>query len=208
MPGVFLDIGAHEGLTLEAVVDYGFDHIYSFEPMPEQFAKLTERYGDLDHVTLLNYGLSNATGVRSVYGSNEQYEASVYRAPRIDDSYETVCQFVRASSWFAEHLADVKAPVVAKINCEGSEVDILDDLIDTGDIWRIGNAAIAFDIRRFPHGETRYRALRHRFDEIGFDVNLRWQMLGWNVKPGDSWHDYHRMICEDWLDRLPRWDLP
>jgi len=209
MPGIFLDVGAHEGLTLEVVADYGFDHIYSFEPMPEQFAILEQRFGDRPDITLLNYGLSNRTCELPVYGSNSEYEASVYQAPgRIDDSIKTTCRFVRATDWVRDNLDDSASPIIAKLNCEGSEADILEDLIISEEIWRFGNIAIAFDIRRFPQGEYRYRALRDKFEEINFEVNLRWQMLGWNVPPGRGDIDYRQMVCDDWLDRLPRWDLP
>lgn len=198
MKRIFLDIGAHEGQTLEIVTQerYGFDEIHSFEPMPGQFATL-----DRFDVNLHNFGLSDRTCSRPVYGANEQYEASVYRAPgRIDDSVETECDFVRATDWFKRNVPS-DAQVIAKMNCEGSEADILNDLIKSKEIWKIDHVAIAFDIRRFPDGELRYLDLRGLMEDIGFNVYERWVMLGANVPPGSE-ATYQQMVGADWLDDL------
>jgi FkbM family methyltransferase len=202
MARIFLDIGAHEGQTLEVVTQpkWRFDEIHSFEPMPGQFAKL-DRFSDDERVTLHNFGLSDKTGSRDLYGANEQYEASVYRAPgRIDDSVVTTAEFVRASDWMAENVSSDDV-VLAKMNCEGSEADILLDLIETDEIWKLDHVAIAFDIRRFPGGERRYAQLRRLLEEINFPVHARWVMLGAAVPPGEE-ATYEQMIGHDWFGQI------
>jgi len=189
---IFLDIGAHNGHTVEAVADMDFDQIFSFEPMPEQFAELERRFGYLPNVTLLPFGLSNETGKRSLYGSNNNLEASVYpTGATVDESFVTRCDFVSASEWFAANLAD-EDTVYAKINCEGSEVDILNDLVESGEIWKIHSVTVCFDVQNIPGQEHREWETRQAMDDIGFNVG-RWHLFGAAV--GDT----HRDRILDWL---------
>lgn len=193
---VFLDIGAYEGETVEAVIGMGFDQVYAFEPMPTQFAELARRFGNRPDVTLLNYGLSDMTCDRPVYGSNEHYEASVYpEAPQIDDQIVTRCSFVKATDWFRDNL-EPGDRVVAKVNCEGSEVDILDDLIESGEIWTLEAVTICFDINRFEGREHRETQTRNSLATIGFDIP-RWHLFG--AAQGET----HQDRIRDWLQSVP-----
>jgi len=174
---IFLDIGAHNGHTVDAVAGMDFDQIFSFEPMPEQFAELERRFGHLPNVTLLPFGLSDVTGKRSLYGSNANLEASVYPpGDTVDESIVTRCHFVSASEWFEANLTD-DDEVFAKINCEGSEVDILNDLVESGEIWKIHAVTICFDVQNIPGQEHREWETRQAMEEIGFNVG-RWHLFG------------------------------
>lgn len=168
---VFLDVGAHEGQTLDEVVfgGYGFDCIYAFEPMPFQFLKLARRPWGGAPVLLRNYGLSNRSGELPLYGNNDGMEASVYPDKRdVDETVVTTCQFVRASEFFADWLT-LADTVVVKLNCEGSEVAILNDLAASGEIWKIANVLIDFDIRKVPGLEPEADIVLDRLARIGFD---------------------------------------
>jgi len=189
---VFLDIGAYDGTTVEAVADMDFDRIYSFEPMPDQFAELDRRFGDLPNTTLLNFGLSDSTGTRHMYGANGHFEASVYSAGEsVDEKVVTRCEFVSASDWFRENLTKDDT-VFVKINCEGSEVDILDDLVASGEIWKIHSATICFDVQNIPGQEHRESETRAAMDAIGFNVG-RWHLFGAAQGPT------HRDRILDWM---------
>lgn len=169
----FVDIGAHNGMTVEAALECGFDRVYAFEPMPREFAALTAAYGNDPRVQLHNFGLSNATGSRTMYGSNDNHAASIHRtAWQVDPDATTECKFVDAGEWFRDH-----APqgVVVKINCEGSECDIFDSLIDAGQMDKIRTVVICFDVRLVPGLAYREDEIRARFAEIGFD---RWHLFG------------------------------
>ena len=189
---IFLDIGAHEGQTVEAVSDMDFDRIFAFEPMPEQYARLVERFGDLPNVTLLPFGLSDVTGTLPVFGSNENLEASVYpMGGTVDELIVTVCDFVSASEWFKANLTD-EDTVYAKINCEGSEVDILSDLVESGEIWKLHSVTVCFDVQNIPGQEHREWETRQAMDDIGFNVG-RWHLFG--AAQGET----HRDRILDWM---------
>lgn len=165
---IFLDVGSHEGQTLEEVTKprYRFDRIYAFEPMAREFDILTERFGHLGNVALFNFGLADSSGRRDLYGTNDGMEASIY--PEKLDTDETVvsrCSFVRASEFVAE-LPDV--PIYVKLNCEGAEVLILDDLIGSREIHRLANVMIDFDIRKVPGRDHEAAAVLRRLKSVGF----------------------------------------
>lgn len=168
---IFLDIGAHEGHTLEEVTKpaWPFTRIYAFEPMPDQYETLRARFGSDERVSLLAYGLSNKSGAATLYGSNAGLEASLYADKiDVDETIATECLFVRASAFF-EMTLNREEPVFVKLNCEGAEVPILDDLIDSGEIWKATNVMIDFDIRKVPGKESEAERILARLAEIGFD---------------------------------------
>jgi FkbM family methyltransferase len=168
---IFLDVGAHEGQTLDEVTKpgYRFNRVYAFEPMPAQYGQLVDRFGGDPRVTLCKFGLADRTGTLSLYGDNTAMEASLHPTKRdVDASVVTECRFVRASEFFAENVAagDI---VVVKLNCEGAEIVILGDLIDSGEIWKLANVMIDFDIRKVAGFEHQEHELLDRFAGIGFD---------------------------------------
>ena len=64
-----------------------------------------------------------------------------------------------ANEWFRENI-DPEDYIVVKTNCEGSEVDILDSLIDGDYMKNIYSFLVTFDIRE--HKEYQYREIEIR----------------------------------------------
>lgn len=174
---IFLDVGAHDGQTLAEVLkpEYRFDRVYAFEPMPAQYENLVVRFtprSEPPELVLCEYGLANSTGSLPIFGTNDEMEASLYAGKAdVDRRVVTICAFVQASAWFRATLppAEDGATVVVKLNCEGAECEILDDLIDSGEIWKITTAAVDFDVRKIPGMEYREGEIVDRLRAIGFD---------------------------------------
>ncbi len=61
----------------------------------------------------------------------------------------TECRFVRASEWIRWNVSDGDW-VVLKMNCEGCECDILDDLLDSGEWRKLAHVLCDFDVRKSP----------------------------------------------------------
>lgn len=165
---IFLDVGAHDGQTLEEVLKpgYPFTKVYAFEPMPTQYANLIRLHDDPRLVTV-NAGLSNRTGIRPVYGTNTAMEASVFAEKNdVDAAVATECRFIRASDFFHDRIPQA---AVVKLNCEGSECDILTDLAISGEIHKITNVMIDFDVRKIPGQKHREKEVLKLLGDIGFD---------------------------------------
>ena len=167
---ILLDVGARNGESLGEFVTWPFDEIYAFEPMPTQFTNACTTLIELDdpRVMIHNFGLSNETGTMTMYGADVNGEASVY-ASKVDirDQATTVCDFVRASEFF--DLLPRSSDIYMKLNCEGSEIAILHDLIDTGNLERVLAFRVEFDISRCVGYEDEADRLLARLEEIGYD---------------------------------------
>ncbi len=192
---ICLDVGAHEGQSLEEMVEHPeLDAIYAFEPMKREFDTLVERFGDRENVYIYNYGLSDRTGTLPVYGSNDRCEASVYKSKTdLDPNIMTECEFRNATEVFLDIPPDAR--VLVRMNCEGSEVPILNNLISSGQIAKIHSLMFELDIRRCAGHEHEGDELLARLAAIGFDrFECHEPLLG---EPTGT----HRERIAAWLDK-------
>lgn len=155
---VFLDVGAHEGETLHAVRDpkYRFDRIYCFEPASSCWPALEAVH---DHrVTVCHFGLWNQTCELPLYDSGSA-GASMFADKFNAQPPQEVSRFVRASDWFGANLLD-DDELYLKLNCEGAEFDIVEDLLESGEFERVRSAMIDPDVRKIPSREHREGVVR------------------------------------------------
>lgn len=151
---IFLDVGGYIGETLEEVTKpiYGFDKIYCFEPASVNWGKLSKF-----NIELCKFGLWNKTTFTFLYGSGFR-GASLYSDRYRNDGIIEDAYFIKASRWFNENL-NYGHDIYMKLNCEAAECDILEDLIDSGEINKLKNVMVDFDVRKFP-------SQRHREGEL------------------------------------------
>jgi FkbM family methyltransferase len=162
---VFLDVGAHEGETLDAVRDakFGFERIYCFEPASACWPAL-ESVRDR-RVTVCRFGLWNQTTEHDLFDPGS-IGASLFADKFKEPRGAARAQFVRATDWFRDNLA-AGDEVYVKLNCEGAEVDIVEDLLDSGELARARAVMIDPDVRKVPSQAHRERELRERLAASG-----------------------------------------
>lgn len=161
MRKVFLDVGANSGQSLEAARCYDFDAIYCFEPVPDHYTKLTagfidsdrgagyqvKRYYD-DRVVICQFGLWSDNKEMILY-SPHTLASSVFKDHPHGEGGAVVGQFVNASEWFKENIQDGDM-VIMKLNCEGSECTIIENLLNSNELRRVTNFMIDFDANKIP----------------------------------------------------------
>jgi len=186
---VFLDVGAHEGSSLHAVRDpkYGFDRIYSFEPAPPCWAAL-EAVAD-GRVTVCRFGLWNRTCEQALYDPGSR-GGSLFEDKFRSTPPTELSQFVRATDWFHEHLGAADE-IYVKLNCEGAECDIVEDLLDSGELARVRSVMIDPDVRKIPSLAHREREVRERLAASGLTNYLMEE----DVMVGET----HRARIQNWL---------
>ena len=173
---VFLDVGAHHGQSLGAVLDLDFDWIVCFEPVPDCWPRLRnlaspkvhiEQFGlwdkDASKVTVYDPGTK---GAGLWVKEKRQISLNGQKPPEIQ------CEFRQASKWFKENLLPGDR-VFLKLNCEGAEVDIIDDLLDSGEFEKVDYAMVDFDSRKIlsmRHREemTRKRLAQYPFPRVAY----------------------------------------
>lgn len=168
---VFVDIGSHEGQTIEEVVKprWRFDQIHAIEPMPAQNGILHDRFQKDPRVVIYPFALGFGRGTRPMYGTNRLLEASLYaRKNDVDARHVTAVQVISATAFFRQYLPP-DTPVVVNLNAEGAEVPVLLSLCDSGELHRIGHMLVSFDCKKVPGMEGFEQIVRNRMAESGFD---------------------------------------
>ncbi len=157
---IFIDVGGHLGETVEAALDpvYGFARIYSFEPV--SFCAEAIRGIKDDLVVVIEAGLSNSDREARIFGVGN-VGASIYEDHPHATGSAKPCRLLDASRWFKENLsADDR--IYMKLNCEGSECDILENLLDSGEYSKVTQVMIDFDAQKIPSQCDRVESIKHR----------------------------------------------
>lgn len=171
---IFVDVGSHEGQTIEEVIklEWGFDLIFALEPMPTQFNVLQHKFGSDHRVLTLPFGLSSVSGMFPMFGTNDELEASLFATKNdVDESVVTTAPMMSASEFFSSMPTGV---LYCNMNCEGAEVLILTDLLESGAIGKISHLLVDFDIRKVRGLELLEGTLRSRLDESGVSWSCDW----------------------------------
>jgi len=159
---IFLDIGSHEGETLLEVTKekYSFDKIFCFEPSRVCLDKL-KKFSEMDdRISICEFGLSNRNQDAELFQPGS-LGGTVFKddTHALDKEKVEKIKLRDANEWFEKNVS-VDDYIVVKTNCEGSEVDIIDSLIDGNFMKNIYSFLITFDIRE--HKEFAYREVEVR----------------------------------------------
>lgn len=172
MSRVFLDVGAHQGQTIEMMLRPRFkiDRIVGFDPSPLCHAILDRKFDTNPKVTIVKQGLWSKTCEMDLHNEgsqggtvHEDYQTTCNPEPRV-----TRCKFIKASDWFIEHVSP-HDEVFLKINAEGSECEIVLDLLDSGEYDKIKALLIDFDVRKSPTAKSQEHQLRERMKAMGIN---------------------------------------
>lgn len=173
---IFLDVGANTGQTLAAVLDsrFRFNWIVCFEPVQSCWDKLqfvaVERLVSLPDirpwVRIEHFGLWNQTCEKLIFEPHSQ-GGSLWKKDKARSDETELCHFVRASEWFKENIEEGDI-VFLKLNCEGAECDILDDLLDSGEFGKVSFAMIDFDAHKISSQKHREAELKSRLEIFTF----------------------------------------
>ncbi len=162
MKRIFLDCGSHVGQTIELMLRPRFkvDRIVGFDPSPICCHALDHKFCNNPKVTIIKAGLWSETCEMDLYNEGSQggtvhkdYQTTCNPEPRV-----TICKFIKASDWFRDNVSG-DDEVFLKINAEGSECEIVLDLLDSGEYGKIKALFIDFDVRKSP-------SQKHKEDEL------------------------------------------
>lgn len=161
MKKVFLDVGAHTGETLREVLFHDFDEVLCFEPVRSCIEALREIADS--RTTIFAFGLGAVAREVDVFNAGSLGATIHIDGDRGGDVER--CQLVDVGTFFSQHLSP-EDEVWMKLNCEGSECDILDRLIDTNEIFKISYLMVDFDVRKIPSLAHREFGVRARLDNV------------------------------------------
>lgn len=177
---VFLDVGAHYGETAAAVLDpkYGFDRVICFEPVAECWQRLEAL--DDPRVVVNRFGLWKDTCELPMFSPGLE-GASMFWDKNQTES-QALCEFVQASTWVREHVSDDDT-VFMKMNVEGAESDIIEDLLDSGEYKKIAGMLVYADAMKIPSQRHRATEIVARLQDVGYGNFIYYSYNG-EVPPG------------------------
>jgi FkbM family methyltransferase len=166
---VFLDVGAHVGETLKPALDprYRLDRIVCFEPV-EACCAILEKQAD-ERVEICRFGLWKETSRLPIYGPGALGATLFGEGDRPGQT--EIVELRRASDWFKDNISE-DDEVYLKLNCGGSECDILDDLLDSEEIRKVRSILVDFDVRKIPSLAHREGEVRERLKGTGYSQVL------------------------------------
>lgn len=163
-----MDVGSHEGQTINTVLNpiFKIDLIYGFEPSPTCYKVLIENFNENNKVVVFNFGLWNET--RTMILHNESTQGATIH-PDYESAWrgygkETMCSFIKASDWFRNNLGNDE--IFLKLNCEGCECDIANDLIDSGEFSKLKAILIDYDVRKSASQRYKENELKKRLASL------------------------------------------
>jgi FkbM family methyltransferase len=177
---VAIDCGANLGQYTHMLASTG-STVYAFEPDPFCFEKLTKAFGHVPNVKLFNQAVGVATGKTEFYrtigfDSNPELlslSSSVYRARIGADTLNAIT--VEQIDLVAFIAALPRRVEILKIDVEGAEVPILEKLLDTGVVDKVGYVFVDTHEKEIPELAARTMALRDRITaEQRDNMNLNW----------------------------------
>jgi FkbM family methyltransferase len=170
MAKYFFDVGGYRGESSIAALDplFGFTRVYCFEPVAS-CGEYIEKQIHHSRFNLVAAGLFDRSTKLPLHGSGG-LGASIYSdAPNDVDKVEQ-CQFIRASDFFRQHVSSADR-VWMKLNCEGSEIAILNDLLDSGEASKLSEVLIDFDAAKIPSLRQTVEALERRLVTAPFSYH-------------------------------------
>ena len=136
------DLGGYKGQFASDIFSKYCCAVYVFEPFESFAAGIQERFRLNERIAVFPFGLGGRDETRRIYFHDDG--TSVFRP---SSAYEEIT--IRRFSTFVRE-RDIARIDLLKINIEGSEYDLLDDIIQSGLQHRIRNIQVQFhrDIER------------------------------------------------------------
>jgi FkbM family methyltransferase len=116
------DLGGYEGKFTDRIYHKYKCNIYVFEPMRKYYESLCSTLSFIDKIKIYDFGFSDKTETIKIFHSNDA--SSLHK---ISNSYESI-KVQKISDFIINN--NITKVDLLKINIEGSEFEVLNDLIE------------------------------------------------------------------------------
>lgn len=133
---IVFDVGGYKGETTADFLKLYDCEVYIFEPVKEFVEIIRQKFQDNPKVHIFDFGLSNRSTTEEI--SLEDNAASIYK----HDGQTEKISLVKISDFMRENA--IERVDLMDINIEGSEYDLIEDLITSGEIAKVENVQVQF----------------------------------------------------------------
>lgn len=158
MQKIYIDLGSNEGETIaNFCAEHPDFHVYGFEPTPELYNKLVERFKPNPKICILNYAAFTEHGQATFYPGIDSSQSSTLmtgkkpmRTWRVDYNNGFPVQSIDFVEWLKKNTSPTDE-VLIKMDIEGSEYDIIEALLrDRQLLERIKEMRVEWHWDRYP----------------------------------------------------------
>jgi len=184
MTQVFVDVGGFEGDACRAALDpiFGFTHAVCYEPVPHCAEAIRKRIPD-PRLEVICAGLADRVGEAMIF-SPGTVAGSLFGDHRDATGRPPIpCTLRKVSIELGPWLRD-GARDFLKLNCEGSEIPILEDLLATDLFSKITSVLLDLDARKIPSLHGRLARVEQQLAELPLrnwfmpeEVQYGWQSM-------------------------------
>lgn len=171
---IVVDAGGYHGGWTEAIWEKFKPRIYVLEPLNSYYLKIKEKFKSEEKIIVYNYGLSSEEGKFLLNLDNDS--SSIYKP---GSGVEPV--MMKTFPLFLEDSGIDKIDLL-KINIEGAEYELLEDIIEKELHKKIINIQVQFHIF-IPNCNERRRKIRESLSETHdctYNYDFIWE--NWKVK--------------------------
>lgn len=171
MNNLFLDIGAHIGEALEEALRpiYKIDKVYAIEPSQFGLSKLS-KFKD-NRVKIFPLAFSNYSAFAELFAAGSVGGGLYPDKYRHWDKVEIV-QVVKFSEWAQQNL-NSSDNIYIKINVEGSEFFILQEILKIHKKFKIQSILLSIDIDKVPSLHNNIDDLKKLILNFPIKINVR-----------------------------------
>ncbi len=171
---VVFDLGGYEGQwAYDIFLKYGCN-IHVFEPVPSFAENIRKRFSDNKKIQVYSFGLSDKNSNEEIYSNG--YKSSLFKK----EGNATEIKLVKFSDFFSQN--NINFIDLMKINIEGGEYDLLEELIRTNLVKKIKNIQVQFH-NFVPNAEDRMKKIQSELEKthkLTYQYKFVWE--NWVLK--------------------------
>ncbi len=134
--GTVIDVGGFDGEWSKKINALYNPKLYILEPVKSYYEIIAQKFQECENAIVVNAGLSNVEQTQKIYVMGNA--SSTHRSSQ---EFEEIL-LLEANKFFASY--NITHVDLIKINIEGGEYDLLDHMIESGDILMCNNIQIQF----------------------------------------------------------------
>jgi len=166
---IVFDLGGYEGEWAGQIFCLYGSAVYIFEPYETYFENIKSKFLRNKKIAIFQFGLSKNTQTTKLAIADNS--SSIF----IESENIVEIKLVAAKDFLHQH--QIATIDLMKINIEGGEYDLLEHLIETGDIKKIKNIQVQFH-DFVPYAQSRMKAIQKNLaktHELTYQYEFVWE---------------------------------
>jgi len=175
---IVFDCGAYLGDFIDGIYNKYYCNIYAFEPLLVYFRKLQERFFNIEKIKLFHFGLLDGNFKTKM--ADQKDSSSLFTDSNDGESViiKDILEFIEENN--------IKKIDLIKINIEGGDYDLINHMLDNGDITMFNNIQIQHHFRKDHRRQNLYSDTEKLIKNITKKLENT-HILEWGFPVWESW---------------------